>query len=144
MKIFPLIKPRLHKIHLFYDGQFLNFLIYFPLEEFLAIKVLIDLFPIPDKISHSNSECTFNVKTLLVHDNDIMIDNSIVGSPTNTLIVELEERERERGIIFFFYHFIAIFLSLKKILKYTIKMGTETQFVLETISSILKRKYCQR
>ena len=105
--------PRLHKIHLFYDGQFLNFLIYFPLEEFLAIKFLIDLFAIPDKISHSNSECTFNVKTLLVHDNDIMIDNSIVGSPTNTLIVELEEIERE-GLFSFFLSFYCNLLIIKE------------------------------
>ena len=74
-----------------------------------------------------------------MHDNDIMIDNSIVGSPTNTLNVELEESERE-GLFSFFYHFIAIFLSLKKIPKYTIKMGTETQFVSETISLLLEEK----
>ena len=100
--------PRLHKIHLFYDGQFLNFLIYFALEEFLANKVLVDLFAIPDKISHSESECTFNVKTLLVHDNDIMIDNSIVGSPTNKLIVELEEREGLFSFLSFYCNLLII------------------------------------
>ena len=64
-------------------------LIFFSADSKSSLLNCVD-FSMTDKISHSNTECAFNVKTLLVHDNDIMIDNSIVGSPT--LILKLEER----------------------------------------------------